>query len=911
MPREDVLSALLRKDIVHYPNILLLKKFLLTVHLGWFRINGMPPDSQYSLGDYLLDDERIILDFTRMSERVRDKFLRWFIKPHDGNAHMAFLSGVATNNYRGYTAEVELSWWGRVTNLLFYKKKSYHWYLAPLEFSFNYQLTGMEICQDEHGLLIGLNQFSVEDKGLKYHHPEDGQVDPLRNAKRVFLTDKMVESLMVADIESYDFDSIIYKPHPFSIHVSSNSQRMKAMKEYRETQRLFSVKPWYLKLLSWIKSWFLKIPESFEMKDIRLGNREYQPILERKNIQVFRRANDGQILVIEKRPELDSMVFCGGGAKIFAHVGALKAFEEAGIKPANYAGSSAGAIMIVLCYLGCSSEEILDFFQKFKQENLIHYEIDRSGLSDARAVKAALDYMITKKVNAIITKYKIDKTPEGKRFLTNSVLKNGKISFKSLHLLKTHYPDCGLGDKLIVTATNVPQRKTRYFSYTTTPDMEVSEAVKTSASFPIVFKPTLLDGELHNDGGVLSNFPTEAFRGDLSTLLESEHGNCLSMVAFQFDNGKERSLLDKLADRVYRENFIWNWIYGLLTGVKDPVSGWERDRLKLLQHSNQVVLIPINNISATQFNIGSNEKTVLIDNGYQAAKNYLTVRYQQTANSRAINEEYMYSSFGSIEELLCFCCYRGHADWFEYIASEAESLGVYGTRIEDLRQQYFSSFPKKETVTRCEKGKNITDSFTLQFTDLLEKQRVIKNMTLFEVLYPVFQSLPCAFIKNPQDLKLFKFARHSLCLARPLAGLKHLKLIQGETHVLVSIFIHILTYSRFEQIEETTQKLKLLGSILQKTEPLNHVSFWGKWNLLPRQVSRVLKEMDRQQWSESYELCSSLKEGDEPLETFNIKEPELEDIPVDNFPQRSGGVDSSPLPITGQDMFVASRRWSH
>ncbi|KTD22797.1 esterase of the alpha-beta hydrolase superfamily [Legionella lansingensis] len=887
MPREDVLSALLGKDIDYNPNILLLKKFILTVHYGWFRVNGLSPDVTFTLGDYLLDNERVIIDFTRMSEQAREKFLDWFLVPHRGDAHMELLSGVATNNYRGYTAEVGLSWWGRITNLIYYRKKSYHWHLAQFELSLNYQLTGLEICQDSHGLLIGLNQFSIEDnKGAKYREPDDNQTEPLRNTKRVLLTDEMVSKLVTCDLNSQDFNSMIYNPHPFAIDVVSYGKRMLDMREYRFTQRLLSTKSWYVRLFDWIKHWFVTPEQKIELEEMHFGSKKYQLLFEDNGVRVFKRENDSQIFVTEKRPELDSVVYCGGGAKIFAHVGAKKAFEEAHIELNKFAGSSAGGIMAILSYLGCSSADILRFFQTLKQDNLIHYDIDSSGLSDAQAMKAALDYMITKKVNEIIRKYSIDKTPEGRRFLADSVFKRGKITFESLHLLKKRYPDCSLGEKLILTATNVERRKTRYFSYETTPWMEPSKAGQASACLPVIFKPTLVEGTPHKDGGILSNLPTEVFKGDLSTLLESEHGNCLSLVAFQFDHGYERSLLDKLAERVYRENFVWNWIYGFLTGVKDPVSGWEQDRLKLLQHSNQVVLIPVGNISTTQFDIEPDMQNILVENGYQAAKNYIAPRFCSSGTGK--NAELMYSTFASFEELLYFCCYRGHLDWFNKIAPEAMRNGMSEQKIQKLRELYFTS-SSAESNDECDAVDDTSEptvsdvNFPLRLSgSISEKQWIIRNMQLFEAIYPIFHKLSASFFTIGQDLKLFKIARHSLNLNHPLAGLRYLREIKGEVHVLLYIFIQLLQNAHRANIEDVLDKFSLLATALQRGEKLKQPSFFGKWDLLPRQCTRVLNLMNNQNWEEAIELCTSLKQGEEPLQTFRIVDDPIQGVEDDN-----------------------------
>lgn len=219
--------------------------------------------------------------------------------------------------------------------------------------------------------------------------------------------------------------------------------------------------------------------------------------------------------------------------------------------------------MALLCYLGYSAAEIEELFRHFKNEHLVHLDININGLSEANSLKTALDYAIAYKLNQIVTQYKIP-------------YPQGKISFETLEEIRQKCPGCGIGKELIVTATNKRQATTRYFSLFHSPTFEVSEAVKTSASFPIVYRSTLIDGEEHNDGGILNNFPTEPFFDDHTTLLESEYGNNLKVLAVKFDDGPERKAIDRVMDRVYRENVVLNWIYQLLTGVSDPASGWEK-----------------------------------------------------------------------------------------------------------------------------------------------------------------------------------------------------------------------------------------------------------------------------------------------------------------------------------------------
>lgn len=71
----------------------------------------------------------------------------------------------------------------------------------------------------------------------------------------------------------------------------------------------------------------------------------------------------------------------------------------------------------------------------------------------------------------------------------------------------------------------------------------------------------------------------------------------------KFDDGPERKAIDRVMDKVYRENVILNGIYTLLTGVSDPASGWERDRLKLRKYACQSIVINVDNVSSSSFSV--------------------------------------------------------------------------------------------------------------------------------------------------------------------------------------------------------------------------------------------------------------------------------------------------------------------
>ncbi|STY29419.1 phospholipase, patatin family [Legionella wadsworthii] len=827
MTPQHLISQLLQSDAHQYPqNIELLKKIIMTAYLGRLEINGQPPDNKIAFGNYLFDNEQVMFDLTRVSDKKRDVFKNWFLEPHQKDKTKAFLSGVTVNEYRGFTAEVALTWWGRLVSW-FQGLYQEHWKISDIDFSFknisHYQLTGIQMCHGINGTLIGFNQFLVPGTGTKYKDSEDPQQEPLGNVKRVFLTDSLIDQLISLNIKNIKFESVCKSPHPQSIEVIDPQERLDKMYDYRKMQRYMSHKPWYIRIWSWLFPWIYE--EKVKSKSIK--DKHVVPLYATKKVEIFRFLKSYEILVRERKPQIENIVFCGGGAKIFAHIGVWKALNEAKIKPEKFAGSSAGAIMALLCYLGYSAAEIEELFRHFKNEHLVHLDININGLSEANSLKTALDYAIAYKLNQIVTQYKIP-------------YPQGKISFETLEEIRQKCPGCGIGKELIVTATNKRQATTRYFSLFHSPTFEVSEAVKTSASFPIVYRSTLIDGEEHNDGGILNNFPTEPFFDDHTTLLESEYGNNLKVLAVKFDDGPERKAIDRVMDRVYRENVFLNWIYQLLTGVSDPASGWEKDRLKLRKYACQSIVINVESVSSSSFTVGEETRKKMIDAGYEETNNYLNMRYSKNESQEYENEEFMYTTFSSLGELLSYCCYRGDRRWFEVVRKLIEESNA-PNRLDllqqghDLRHLYFRDVattpttPKQDSVLPTFFGNEIPH--TSQKND---------HHKILLTIYPVFLKLSQEFFKDSNDKKIFDFARHSLSLKSPFACLEHFSKIHNETHIVFHIVINLFRELKKNPTDKIYEALFQIWDLLDKNKINFYEDYFSRWDLSIPQSFRIL-----------------------------------------------------------------------
>lgn len=167
----------------------------------------------------------------------------------------------------------------------------------------------------------------------------------------------------------------------------------------------------------------------------------------------------------ETRPYRLGFALSGGGARGFAHVGVLRAFEERGIKPDIMVGTSAGAIVAALYADGYTPQHIIKLFSELNVRELVDVTLPRNSL------------------------LKIDKFMH---FLES------KLHAKSIEELKI---------PTLITATDFDHGKSVAFD-----KGNLALCVAASCSIPIVFAPIEIDGVHYVDGGVLRNLPATHLR---------------------------------------------------------------------------------------------------------------------------------------------------------------------------------------------------------------------------------------------------------------------------------------------------------------------------------------------------------------------------------------------------------------
>ncbi len=206
-----------------------------------------------------------------------------------------------------------------------------------------------------------------------------------------------------------------------------------------------------------------------------------------------------------KSPSAQSvgLVLSGGGAKGIAEIGAIKAFEENGIPIDYVAGTSMGAIVGGLYAAGYSPDEMMEL-------------ITSKTFMDASTgtIDPKYYYMFftpAERPTMLNLRFSADKFRESK-LLPSSIISPMPMNFSFMSIFAAHTAQCGGDfDKLFVPLRTVASDMTnkRKIVFGSGP---MDDAVRASMSFPIVFKPVVLDGALLYDGGIYDNFPVDVMR---------------------------------------------------------------------------------------------------------------------------------------------------------------------------------------------------------------------------------------------------------------------------------------------------------------------------------------------------------------------------------------------------------------
>ena len=323
-----------------------------------------------------------------------------------------------------------------------------------------------------------------------------------------------------------------------------------------------------------------------------------------------------------------NLVFQGGGVLGIAYIGAIDYLSEIGIqqKIINVAGVSAGAITACVSSFNLPFVELrkisetLDYQKILEKNDFVEVGIFASPLrlefenifgdiqSLHRLVKNygfySTDYFYEWISNVINEQFdQAKKLPPYTfaDFMNTSIHKGGR-EFKKLYL----------------KGTNVSSKQSRLFSYDTTPNLEVAQAVKISMSVPLFFEstktiipeekddPLALEinagKDVYCDGGIMANYPIGLF--DDKTINYQTLG---VRIASDPVYKKINNLLD----------FVMNLMDSLMSAQSDYINNNPIDKARSIE-------IKTASMAALNFNIKTGDETYnfLYQQGYNAAKAY-------------------------------------------------------------------------------------------------------------------------------------------------------------------------------------------------------------------------------------------------------------------------------------------------
>ncbi len=199
------------------------------------------------------------------------------------------------------------------------------------------------------------------------------------------------------------------------------------------------------------------------------------------------------------------LVLSGGGAKGIAHIGVIQALEDNDIPVDYIAGTSMGSIVGGLYASGYTPEEMMQLLlsKEFAywstgkiNQYLVYY------FAKPEATPAMVNIPISLSGKGSVAKF------------PKSLISPLPMNFAFMELFSAYTAQCGSDfDNLFVpfrcVASDVKNKHKVVCR-----SGHLSDAIRASMSFPVVFQPIEMDSVLVYDGGIYDNFPVDVMRDE-------------------------------------------------------------------------------------------------------------------------------------------------------------------------------------------------------------------------------------------------------------------------------------------------------------------------------------------------------------------------------------------------------------
>ena len=286
-------------------------------------------------------------------------------------------------------------------------------------------------------------------------------------------------------------------------------------------------------------------------------------------------------------------VFSGGGLKGFALVGAYEVLEKKGYQFKRVAGTSAGAILASFIAAGYTAKEIENLFD----------ELDLTTLLDSRITMLPIPLL---KWLHIYWRLGLYQGKELEKWFLEKLANKGVYSFSDLPegSLKLVASDLTNGRMIVL-----PDDLERYGIVQET--FPVARAVRMSCGIPFFFEPVRLkigSGEtIVVDGGVLSNFPMWIFDNDVGKKDRPVLGLKLSRRQEEIEGRTIKNAIN-----------LFEALFSTMKNAHD-------EKYISRKHEKNIVFIPVDNYSSTQFDLDEEAKQNLMEIGRKRTELFLNL----------------------------------------------------------------------------------------------------------------------------------------------------------------------------------------------------------------------------------------------------------------------------------------------
>ena len=214
------------------------------------------------------------------------------------------------------------------------------------------------------------------------------------------------------------------------------------------------------------------------------------------------------------------LVLSGGGAKGFAHIGVIKALEEHKIPIDYIGGTSMGAVVGGLYAMGMSTDEMIRIVKSEEFSHWMSGVIEEEYNYYFKAEYPGPDLLSL----GIDIKDTIPKTR-----LPLSLIPNHLMDFVFMEIFSRASAAAGYDfDSLFVPylCVSVDVSNSREVVFR---KGDLTQAVRASMTYPLYFRPIVIDGNIMYDGGIYNNFPInhvkEHFKPDVIIGSKAAEGN--------------------------------------------------------------------------------------------------------------------------------------------------------------------------------------------------------------------------------------------------------------------------------------------------------------------------------------------------------------------------------------------------